>query len=244
MEKLLYPSYPVCCIITGPRCCGTSKFLTNLILKIINEFDKIYIYSPSLHQDFYQKLIKCFKNYIPIHIIPKILNEQSIDVVIDEICNDKDFQKSDTELETYDSIEELKNPQEYDDGGYIILDELFEEEMNDPRVQAMFKRSRYNNLPTFIIGQDYSDLPKRTIRANENIYHILKPNIFRDVRNLYRDKASMDLTINEFKLLLSTCWHEKYQPLTIDMTKVKDIGKYRLGLNSIFVLSRSTFFIN
>ena len=60
MEKILYPNHPVPCIITGPSECGKSVFLTNLILKIINEFDKIYIYSPSLHQDSYQNLISSF----------------------------------------------------------------------------------------------------------------------------------------------------------------------------------------
>ena len=30
--------------------------------------------------------------------------------------------------------------------------------MNDPRVQAMFKRSRHNNLSIFIISQDYYEL--------------------------------------------------------------------------------------
>ena len=31
----------------------------------------------------------------------------------------KDFEKSDTEIETYESIEELSFPQEYDDGVYL-----------------------------------------------------------------------------------------------------------------------------
>ena len=150
MKKFLYPKHPLCCIICGPSNMGKSVFLTNLILIIINEFDKIYIYSPSLHQDLYQKLIKCFSYYIPIHIIPNILNEEDIDIVIDEIVNNKDFEKSDTEIETYQSIEELKYPQEYEGGGIIILDDLNEKEMNDPRVQAMFKRSRQNNLSIFI----------------------------------------------------------------------------------------------
>ena len=83
-----------------------SVFLTNLKLNIINEFDKIYIYSPSLHQDLYQKINKCFSIYIPIHIIPNILNEEDIDIVIEDIVSNKDFQKSDTEIETYESIEE------------------------------------------------------------------------------------------------------------------------------------------
>ena len=71
--------------------------------------------------------------------------------------------------------------------------------MNNPRVQAMFKRSRYNNLATFIISQDYYELPKKTVRANGNIYPLLKPNKFRDVQNLYPDKASIDMTLNKFK---------------------------------------------
>ena len=39
----------------------------------------------------------------------------------------------------------------------------------------------------------------------------------------------MDMTLKEIILLTSTCWTEKYQPLTIDMTKVKYCGCYRLG---------------
>ena len=45
----------------------------------------------------------------------------------------------------------------------------------------------------------------------------------------------MDKTLNENKLLTFTCWNQKYQPLTIDTTKDKFTGRYRLGLTSIFV---------
>ena len=109
--------------------------------------------------------------------------------------------------------------------------------MNDPRVPAMFKRSRHNNLSIFIISQDYYELPKRTIGANGNIYHIFKPNSFLDVRKICQDKTSMDMTLDECKYLTSTCWNEKYQPLTNEMTKDKNTCQYRLGLNSIFVPS-------
>ena len=91
------------------------------------------------------------------------------------------------------------------------------------------------------INQDYYELPKRTIRANGNIYHIFKPNNFRDVEKLYQDKASVDMTLDEFKLLTSTCWNKNYQPLNIDMTKDKYTGRYRLGLNVIFVPDSTAF---
>ena len=135
----------------------------------------------------------------------------------------------------------MKFPQEYENNSIIILDDLNQKEMDDPRVQAMFKRSRHNNLSIFIFSQDYYELIKKTIRSNGNIYHIFKPNNFRDVINLYQDKASMDMNLNEFKYLTSNCWSDKYKPLTIDMTKDKYQGRYRLGLNSIFVPDTSAF---
>ena len=241
MEKILYPSHPCRCTITGPSNVGKSFFLTNLILNIINEYDKIYIYSPSLHQNLYQKLIKCFSNYIPIHIISNILNEEDIDVVIQEIVDNKDFEKSNTEIETFDNIEELRYPQEYENNSIIILDDLNEKEIKNDRIQSMFKRGQHNNLSIFIISQDYYELPKRTIRANGNIFLLFKANNYLDVRNNYQDKASMDMTLNEFKSLISICWNENYQTLTIDMTKDKNTGRYRLGLNSIFIPDSSPF---
>ena len=241
MDKYLYPNHLVQCIITGPSECGKSIFLTNSILNIINEYEKIYIYSPSLHQDLYQKLIKCFSNYIPINIIPNILNEVDIDIVIGEIVNNKDFEKSDTEIETFDNIEDLKFPQEHENNSIIILDDLNEKEINNEKIQAMFKPGRHNILSIFIISQDYYELPKRTIRSNGNVFHLFEPNNYLDVRNIYQDKASMDMTLDEFKYLTSTCWNKSYQPLTIDMTKDKYTGRYRLGLNSIFVPNSNPF---
>ena len=163
MEKILYSSHPVRCPLTGPSECVKSVFLTNLSLNITNEYDKIYIYSPSLHQDLYQKLIRCFSNYIPIHIIPNILNDVDIDIVIEDIVSKKDFEKSNTQTETFDNIEDLKFSQEYENNSIIILDDLNQKEMDDPRVQTMFKRSRPNNLSIFLICQDYYELSKKTI---------------------------------------------------------------------------------
>ena len=48
--------------------------------------------------------------------------------------------KSDIEIETNESIEELKFAPHYDNGGIVILDSLNEKEMSDPGEQALFKR--------------------------------------------------------------------------------------------------------
>ena len=146
MDKYLYPTHPVHCIITGPSECGKSVFLTNINLNIFKEFNKIYIYSPSLHQDLYQKIIKCFGKYIPFDLIPNLLNEEDIDVVIEEIVNNKDFGRSDTELETFDSIEEIRFPQDYENNSISILDEM-------KKKLLMIKYKRRLNEDVIIIYQ-------------------------------------------------------------------------------------------
>ena len=105
----------------------------------------------------------------------------------------------------------------------------------------MFKLGRHNILSKFIISQEYYELPKKTIRANGNIYHIFKLNNFLDVSHFYQDKTSMDMSLDEFKYLTGSCWNEQNQPLTIDMTKDNYTGRYRLGLNSIIVPNSSPF---
>ena len=105
----------------------------------------------------------------------------------------------------------------------------------------MIKRSHQNNLSLLIISHDNYELPKSSIRCSSYIYHIFKPNTFRDVQNLYHDKASMYMTPNELKFLTSTCGNKKYQPLRIDMSKDKYTGCCRIGLNSLFVPNTTPF---
>ena len=51
----------------------------------------------------------------------------------------------------------------------------------------------------------------------------------------------MDINLKDFKYLTSTSWDKQYQPLTIDMTKDKYTGRYRLGLICLFVPNSSPF---
>ena len=113
--------------------------------------------------------------------------------------------------------------------------------MIDPRVRAMLKRYRHKKLSYLLFNQKNYELPNRTIRTIGIIYHIFKLNNFRDVQSIYQDKACLDMTSNELKLSTSICWNGKNQPLTINKTEEKHTGRYRLGLNSIFVPITSPF---
>ena len=71
--------------------------------------------------------------------------------------------------------------------------------------------------------------------------YIFKPNNYTDFQNLNLDKASMDVTLNEFRYSTNTCWDKKQEPLTIDMTKDECTGRNGLGLNSIFIPDTNHF---
>ena len=67
-------------------------------MNIIDDVEKIYIYSKSKPQDLLHEIIKRFSNYIPMKRVP---NEEQLGPLIDEIGNDKDLEKSETETESY-----------------------------------------------------------------------------------------------------------------------------------------------
>ena len=77
----------------------------------------------------------------------------------------------------------------------------------------MFERSRHKNLSIFIINQEYYKFPKRTMRANGNVYRVFKSNNFRNVQILYQDESSMDMTLNELKVLTSICSFSNLIPI-------------------------------
>ena len=49
IEKYLYPEKPVRCIISGKSASGKSTLLFKILFNIINDFDKILIFSPTIH---------------------------------------------------------------------------------------------------------------------------------------------------------------------------------------------------
>ena len=61
-----------------------------------------------MHKDLYLKLIQCFSKFIPLIITQYILNEKDRNLLIGEIVNDTNSDKSETEIEIYESKEDLR----------------------------------------------------------------------------------------------------------------------------------------
>ena len=138
-------------------------FLTYLILNIDNKFEKIIFFSPYLHQDFYQTLIKCSSNFTPMNKNRDISQGGDIVLIKEKIFKDENFEKSEPERETIESVEKLKQPHEHNSDYPVVntIEDLGEKGTMDPRVQTMFKRSTHSNISMFIFRQDYYELPNK-----------------------------------------------------------------------------------
>ena len=60
----LYPLHQARAIDKEPSDCGKSVFLTNSISNKFNDLGKMQVYLSTLHQGFYEKLIKGFSSFL------------------------------------------------------------------------------------------------------------------------------------------------------------------------------------
>ena len=84
------------------------------------------------------------------------MKEEDFGLVAVEIVIDKDFGKSETEIEIFESMKDLKVPRECDADFPIIINDLADingKDKNHPRVQAKLKRSRHNIKSVFKVSQ-------------------------------------------------------------------------------------------
>ena len=247
MEKYLYPEKPVRCIISSKSASGKSTLLFKILFNIMHEFGKILIFSPTIQQPTYKTIIKCFNNFLPLNVIQNLLKEQNpldeLDTTIEETINDDDFESSHIECESYDNLDELKDPQVYESDIHtvIILDDLNKQQLLDPLVQMLFKRGRHNNLSIFVITHSFYELPKDTIRENSTIIHQCITNNFANVGCIHGHLASTDMVIKEFKQIRHEVWHDDYNFISIDLTKKKNDVNHRKNLKTLYLSSTNPF---
>ena len=77
------------------------------------------------------------------------------------MVKNKVFEISDTETKTYESIEDLNFRHKHEGGGILSSDNLNEKGGNDPRVQAMFDRSKLKNSSAFYIQSKFLPATKQ-----------------------------------------------------------------------------------
>jgi GTPase SAR1 family protein len=136
------------CLIIGPSGVGKTNLLVNLLINHkLNMFDyqKIYIYSKTLHQNKYQLLIKFF-------------NELS-----------QELESSEPLLTCFDNENEIILPNEINPSlkSIFIFDDVLLDKQNI--IEKYFAQGRNNNISCFYLCQSYTRIPKQIVRDNANV---------------------------------------------------------------------------
>ena len=100
--------------------------------------------------------------------MPNILNEIDSDLLIEEIVNDKIFEKLEREIETFETKDETKYPQNYKSDCLIFINIVELNELDKKILQALFRRSRHNYMSILTFSQEYCKLPKKLLELIES----------------------------------------------------------------------------
>src|SRR5271156_6210224 len=238
-NPLIPPSFRM--LIIGSSGCGKSFRLFNMLLEPgFPDYNRLFIFSPSIHQPEYQLLIHGFHNKLHKYHIQSIIenqkklgiNDPEEAVKIVESWMVKEDKWDEVECYTFDSISDLPEPQDIDKTKknlFIIDDSMM---LKQKPIENFFVYGRHNNINIIYLAQSYFQLPKKSIRDNAN-YIILFPQNATDIQSLHRFVTSSDFDkIDDFKCYCKESWKEPYSFITIEKDNKDRDKRYSRGFGS------------
>lgn len=128
--------------------------------------------------------------------------------------------------------DKVLNPLEAKDNSIIIFDDVACEKQDN--IRSYFAMGRHKNIDCFYLNQTYSKIPKQLIRDNANLIIIFKQDDI-NLRHVYEEHASADMTWNEFREMCLKVWNVPYGYLVINKDCEKNQGCYRSKFDTFVV---------
>ena len=166
-------------LIVGKSNCGKTTLLLNLLLQPDwLDYDHLYVFGRSLHQQEYKILRKGYEDGLSKKQVANIFLHQNVLAkvnlspleAIDEYNGVRD--KS-VKADFYDDCTMIPDPTELNvnEKNLLILDDCFLGKRN--KAEAYYTRGRHNNCDTIYISQNYFQLPRQTIREKREFHYLV-----------------------------------------------------------------------
>ena len=233
-------------LIVGKSNCGKTTLLLNLLLQPDwLDYNHLYVFGKSLHQQEYQILKKGFTDGLSKNQVSNLFHSQEVLTRVDlspqeAIDTYSGVRSRSVKADFYDDCTSLPDPADLNanEKNLLILDDCFLGPQN--KAEAYYTRGRHNNCDTFYISQNYFRLPRQTIRENAN-FIILFSQDAKNLMHIHADHCNDDMSLKEFKKFCRKVWDSgKHKFVTIDLTSEKLNGKYRKNLDCFYLPSIDT----
>ena len=233
-------------LIIGKSNCGKTTLLLNLLLRPgWLDYDQLYVFGKTLHQQEYQIMKKGFEVGLSKKQISNIFKNQDefqkIDIPAVEVIAAYSGEKKGTiKAQFISDCSMIPDPAELNPNrkNLLILDDCFLGPQS--KAEAYYTRGRQNNCDTFYISQSYFRLPRHTVRENANLI-ILFPQDAKNLQHIYADHCEGDMSLEQFKRFCRTVWDEdEHGFIALDLSgekkkkKKKSERKYLRNLASFY----------
>lgn len=130
---------------------------------------------------------------------------------------------------THSDNAHIMEPSEAQRDSIFIFDDVICEKQDV--IRSYFSMGRHKNIDCFYLAQTYTRVPKQLIRDNANFLILFKQDEM-NLRRIFSDHVSPDITFNQFLDMCALCWKDKYGFLVIDKDSEIQEGRYRKGFDS------------
>lgn len=130
---------------------------------------------------------------------------------------------------TFSNNDSIMNPAEAKPYSVFIFDDVICEKQDS--IRSYFSMGRHKNIDSFYLAQTYSKVPKQLIRDNANFLILFKQDEM-NLKHIYQDHVSPDVTFLQFLEMCAECWKDKHSFLVIDKDSEINQGRYRKGFDN------------
>jgi DNA polymerase III delta prime subunit len=132
---------------------------------------------------------------------------------------------------TFTNTEEVVSPNEVKINSVFIFDDVICDAQQ--KIKEYYSMGRHKGIDCFYLCQTYTKVPKHLIRDNANFIVLFKQDEL-NLKHVYDDHVSPDITYDEFKKVCCLCWKNKHDFVTIDKERALNEGRFRSGFD-VFV---------
>lgn len=135
----------------------------------------------------------------------------------------------------YNENEAITNTEDAKEHSIFIFDDVAC--CSQEKIREYFAMGRHKLVDVFYLCQTYTRIPKHLIRDNANFLILFKQDDL-NLKHIYQEHVGGDMSFDQFKLICSNCWNNKYDFLTIDKDSDINSGRYRKNFDNFIVINK------